>query len=70
MAMNGTIRRLVAEKPFGFIRDERGQDYFFHVTSLRNCGFEELFEGALVRFNEAGSDRGPRAGEVWLRSTE
>ena len=29
MAMNGTIKRLVSEKGFGFVAAEDGTEYFF-----------------------------------------
>ena len=40
---SGTIARLLLDKGFGFIRDERGTEHFFHVArfvkrSLSYCG--------------------------------
>lgn len=32
-AMNGTIKRLVAEKGFGFILADDGHEYFFHNSA-------------------------------------
>ncbi len=32
--MTGTIKKVVADRGFGFITDEKGNDYFFHRDSL------------------------------------
>ena len=32
---SGTIARLLLDKGFGFIRDERGTEHFFHRGSVR-----------------------------------
>ena len=50
----GTIRKLVAEKGFGFIQGERG-DLFFHHSVLEDVAMESLREGQTVE-----SCRGPR----------
>ncbi|MDE3153665.1 MAG: cold shock domain-containing protein [Acidobacteriota bacterium] len=60
----GTIRRLVLDKGFGFVRDESGVDHFFHRSSVRGVTFEGLHEGQRVEFEEARSDKGPRAEDV------
>ena len=39
----GTIKKL-AEKGFGFIETDQG-DLFFHMSSLRDASFEQLYEG-------------------------
>ena len=41
-AMNGTVKRLVSDKGFGFIRDEGGTEHFFHRSSVRGAVFELL----------------------------
>lgn len=46
----GTIRRLVADKGFGFIADEAGAEYFFHRSALRGLAFEQLRQGQRVAF--------------------
>jgi cold shock protein len=61
----GTITRLLSDKGFGFIRDERGQEYFFHRSSVRQVMFELLREGQHVEFTpEDSTGKGPRAGDV------
>ena len=59
----GTIKRLVRERGFGFIRDEGGQEWFFHRSSVPDS-FEQLNEGQRVSFEEEPSQKGPRAGNV------
>ena len=59
----GSIKRLVRDRGFGFIRDEGGQEWFFHRTSVQ-CNFDSLNEGQRVSFDEEPSAKGPRAGNV------
>jgi CspA family cold shock protein len=40
----GTIKKLVAGKGFGFIKGEQGE-VFFHHSALEGTTFEELSEG-------------------------
>ena len=61
---SGTIKRLAREKGFGFIRDEGGQEWFFHRSSVQGGAFESLQEGQRVSFDEEQSAKGPRAGNV------
>jgi CspA family cold shock protein len=61
---NGTIKRLVRDRGFGFIRDDGGQEWFFHRSSVEAGGFEELNEGQRVSFDEEPSQKGPRAGNI------
>jgi CspA family cold shock protein len=60
---SGTIKRVVRDKGFGFIRDDRGQEYFFHRSSVEG-DFDRLSEGQHVAFEEEQSAKGPRAGSV------
>jgi len=64
--MNGTIARLLIDKGFGFIRDEAGQEHFFHRSAVRGAVFELLREGQRVEFTQEESPKGPRAGDVRL----
>ena len=68
--MTGTIRTLRVDKGFGFIKDDRGQDYFFHQSAIYGEGIEMLREGDSVEF-ELGPDgpKGPRAESVRRTST-
>lgn len=66
---NGTIKRLVRDRGFGFIRDEGGQEWFFHRSSVQTGNFEELNEGQRVSFDEEPSAKGPRAGNIRSEGT-
>ena len=59
----GTIKRLVRDRGFGFIRDEGGQEWFFHRSEVEG-NFESLSEGQRVSFEEEASPQGPRAARV------
>jgi len=53
----GTIRRLTADRGFGFIRTERGEDLFFHRNELQEVDYNSLREGQQVEFEvEQGPD--------------
>ena len=61
---NGTIKRLVRDRGFGFIRDEGGQEWFFHRSAVTEPSFEALNEGQRVSFDEEPSAKGTRAGNI------
>jgi len=62
----GTIARLLIDKGFGFIRDEKRARAF--LPSERRAGrvFELLRDGQRVEFTPEESQKGPRAGDVRL----
>src|SRR2546421_10307675 len=60
---SGTIKRLVRDRGFGFIRDDGGQEWFFHRSSVQGS-FDQLNEGQRVSFEEEPSAKGPRAANV------
>ena len=60
---NGTIKRLVRVRGFGFIKDQCGQEWFFHRRSVSGS-FDQLNEGQRVSFDEEPSQKGPRAGNI------
>jgi CspA family cold shock protein len=67
--MNGTIKRIVRDRGFGFLLGDDGMEYFFHHAALENANFETLQEGAKVTFEEAQGKggKGPRAESVKVR---
>jgi CspA family cold shock protein len=65
---NGMIKRLVRDRGFGFIRDDGGQEWFFHRTSVTSGSFDDLNEGQRVSFDEEPSEKGPRAGNIRAES--
>jgi CspA family cold shock protein len=62
--MQGTIKRLVRDRGFGFIRSAEAQEVFFHRTSLQNLNFDSLREGDTVEFEVQQGEKGPRAVNV------
>ena len=65
----GTIRRLVADRGFGFIKGEREEDLFFHRSELQDVEFTVLREGQKVEF-EMGQGRDGRQQAVRVRLVE
>ncbi|HYW81544.1 MAG TPA: cold shock domain-containing protein [Thermoguttaceae bacterium] len=59
----GTIKKLIMDKGFGFIQGERGE-FFFHHSCLVDCTIEELHEGQTVDYEEGRGPKGPRAENV------
>ena len=61
----GSIKKLVAEKGFGFISGDR-QELFFHRSAVIEGSFDALREGQQVEFQIDKGDRGkgPRAKDV------
>jgi cold shock protein len=61
----GTIKRLVSDKGFGFIADDATKvEYFFHRSACVGVLFEHLSEQDKVEFSPEKGDKGPRAGQV------
>jgi cold shock protein len=59
----GTIKKLISEKGFGFIAGERGE-IFFHRSVVEGVSFDELREGQTVEYQEGQGPKGPRAENV------
>ena len=66
--MTGTVKRVIAEKGFGFILGADGQEYFFHGDDLQDSTIHELQPASSVEFRtEKGKPgKGPRARSVQL----
>lgn len=56
----GTIKKLVADRGFGFIAGDNG-DLFFHLSALQECDFETLEIGQPVEYEQGEGPKGPRA---------
>lgn len=65
-SMNGTIKRLVSDKGFGFVAAGDGTEYFFHQSACNGVRFDELREGQTVSFDKGQGPKGPRAENVQL----
>lgn len=62
--MQGTIKKLVRDKNFGFISQEGGKDLFFHANELDGIDFSELNEGDNVTFDVIDTPKGQAAVKV------
>lgn len=60
----GTIKRLVRERGFGFIRSSEGTEIFFHRSALAAGGFDALEEGQAVEFDVQRGEKGARAANM------
>ena len=64
--MKGHVKRVFADKGFGFIKGEDGVDYFVHHSAMRGARLDELSANAPVTFQPGQGDKGPRAEDVEL----
>lgn len=60
----GTVKWFNAEKGFGFIERENGDDVFVHFSAIQGDGFKSLDEGQAVTFDVEEGQRGPQAANV------
>lgn len=61
---NGVVKWFNAEKGYGFIQVEDGDDVFVHYSAIQEEGFKTLEEGQNVTFEIVQGDRGPQAANV------
>ena len=59
----GTIKKLVTDGGFGFIKTDRGK-LFFHISAVQGVRFEEFMEGQTLEYTEGRGHKGPRAETV------
>jgi CspA family cold shock protein len=61
----GTIKKVVADRGFGFIAADDAKEYFFHRGALdASLDFDRLAGGEKVKFDVEQSPKGPRANHV------
>ena len=61
----GTIKRVIADRGFGFIAAEDEKEYFFHRDALdASLDFDRLTGGEPVEFTVEQNPKGPRAAAV------
>ncbi|HEX8859127.1 MAG TPA: cold-shock protein [Actinomycetes bacterium] len=64
--MTGTVKWFNAEKGYGFITPESGEDVFVHFSAIQATGYRSLDEGQLVEFDVTQGPKGPQAANVRL----
>ncbi len=62
--MTGKVKWFNAEKGYGFIECDNGNDVFVHFSAIQGTGFKSLNEGEEVSFDIVEGDRGPQAANV------
>ncbi|MED1560131.1 cold-shock protein, partial [Bacillus paramycoides] len=60
----GKVKWFNADKGFGFIEREGGEDVFVHFSAIQIDGFKSLDEGQSVTFEVEKGQRGPQATNV------
>ena len=60
----GVVKWFSAEKGYGFISREDGDDVFVHYSAIAGDGFRSLEEGQKVEFEVTEGRKGPQAANV------
>ena len=60
----GKVKWFSAEKGYGFIAREEGDDVFVHFSAIQSDGFKTLEEGQEVSFEIIEGPRGAQAADV------
>jgi CspA family cold shock protein len=60
----GTVKFFNAEKGYGFISREKGEDVFVHFSNIQGTGYRSLQEGQHVEFDVAPGRKGEEAQNV------
>lgn len=64
----GTVKWFNAEKGYGFITPESGDDLFVHYSEIQSAGYRTLDEGARVEFEITEGRKGLQASSVTIVS--
>lgn len=67
----GTVKWFSARRGYGFITDEKGNDFFAHFSEIQTEGFRKLKTGQAVTFRTEEDDQGRGlAKEIYPTDTE
>ena len=59
----GKIKRLVADRGFGFVEGDR-DDVFFHHSEVIGLSFDDFREGQMMDYQIVTGPKGPRAEKI------
>ena len=60
----GTVKWFNADKGYGFIAPESGEDVFVHFSAIQSAGYRSLNEGQAVEFDVEQGPKGAQAANV------
>jgi CspA family cold shock protein len=60
----GTVKWFNADKGYGFIAVDSGEDVFVHFSAIQTGGYRSLDEGQSVEFDITSGPKGPQAANV------
>jgi CspA family cold shock protein len=60
----GTVKWFNADKGYGFISPESGEDVFVHFSAIQAGGYRSLDEGQAVEFDITQGPKGAQATNV------
>jgi CspA family cold shock protein len=60
----GTVKWFNADKGYGFIASDGGEDVFVHFTAIQATGYRSLNEGQIVEFDVEQGRKGAQAANV------
>ena len=60
----GTVKWFNADKGYGFIASDGGEDVFVHFTAIQATGYRSLNEGQVVEFDVEEGRKGVQAANV------
>ena len=66
----GKVKKVVADRGFGFIAADDGREYFFHHSAIRGGSFDTLRGGESVEFETSQGPKGPRAENIRVVGSE
>lgn len=62
--LQGVVKWFSAEKGYGFISQEGGNDVFVHFSAIQKPGYKTLEEGEVVEFEITQGQKGEQATNV------
>ena len=64
LVAQGTVKFFNADKGYGFISRQQGEDVFVHFSNIQGDGYKTLDEGQRVEFDVAPGKKGEEAQNV------